>query len=98
MATRDKLLWADGKMLAESEVFALLNDFVRERSAGRERAAVELTGTPHGPSSRVPVLLKEVTTTGSQFTRTAADVADLLRKQRRIPSTVWLGSVAVPPE
>ena len=39
-----------------------------------------------------------MTTDWSQFARTVADVADSLRRQGRIPSTVWLGSVAVPPE
>lgn len=34
----------------------------------------------------------------SQFNRTAADVAGYLQRHGRIPSSVWLGSVAVPPE
>jgi hypothetical protein len=39
-----------------------------------------------------------VTTDGSQFSRTAIDVADFLHKQGRIPTSVWLGSQPVPPE
>jgi hypothetical protein len=39
-----------------------------------------------------------VTTDRSQFLRTVADVADYLRRRRRIPSCVWLGSRPVPPE
>ena len=42
---------------------------------------------------------KELTTTdASQFTRTAADVADFLRRQERVPASVWLGSQSVSPE
>jgi hypothetical protein len=44
------------------------------------------------------VLTEPVTTDWSQFTRTAADVADFMRKQKRIPTAVWLGSKPVPPE
>jgi len=39
-----------------------------------------------------------VTIDRGQFTRTAADVADHLTKNGRIPSTVWLGSTPIPPE
>ena len=38
------------------------------------------------------------TTDWSQFSRTAADVADFVRKQHRVPGTVWLGSKPVSPE
>ena len=34
----------------------------------------------------------------SQFGRTSVDVADFIKRQSRVPSAVWLGSVAVPPE
>src|SRR5262249_48171496 len=44
------------------------------------------------------VLAEPVTTDRSQFTRTTADVASFLRKEKRIPGTVWLGSTPVPPE
>ena len=43
-------------------------------------------------------LAEAVTTDASQFARTAADVADYLRKHGRVPSSVWLGSTPVPPE
>ena len=39
-----------------------------------------------------------MTTDASQFSRTARDVDDYLRKRGRLPSTVWLGSTPVPPE
>jgi len=39
-----------------------------------------------------------VATNASQFTRTAADVADYFRKHQRVPSAIWLGSTAVSPE
>ncbi len=37
-------------------------------------------------------------TDASQFSRTAVDVADFLRKHGRVPTSVWLGSMAVSPE
>jgi hypothetical protein len=84
--------------LSASEVFVLLNEYVAERGAGRDPDDVDLADTPFGPTSRVPILTAPVTTDWSQFTRTAVDVADFIRKQGRIPSSVWLGSVPVPPE
>jgi hypothetical protein len=84
--------------LSASEVFALLNDYVAEHSAGRAPERVELKTTPLGPTGRVPLLAETVTTDASQFRRTSADVADFLRKHGRIPTAVWLGSRPVPPE
>jgi hypothetical protein len=89
---------SDDYMLAASEVFALLNEYVAEHAAGRTPEFVELKRTPYGPSSPVTLLSEPVTTDWSQFMRTATDVADFVRKEGRIPSTVWLGSVGVPPE
>jgi hypothetical protein len=54
--------------------------------------------SPFGPAGQSPVLIKSLTTDWSQFTRTAANVADYLEHQGRIPSSVWLGSASVPPE
>jgi hypothetical protein len=88
----------DDCVLAASEVFALLNAYVAARGQGEKPEEVAWQGTPYGPSNRVPVLTGQVTTDWSQFRRTAADVADALRKEGRIPTTVWLGSQAVPPE
>jgi hypothetical protein len=84
--------------LAASEVFALLNQYVAAQGAGQELRPMELKETPFGPSNPVASLTDPVITDWSQFTRTAADVADYLTKQGRIPTSVWLGSVAVPPE
>jgi hypothetical protein len=84
--------------LAPSEVFALVNEYVAERGAGHTPTGIPLRGTPYGPSEKGPPLEHPVTADWSQFTRTAADVADFLRKQGRVPSSVWLGSVRVPPE
>jgi hypothetical protein len=84
--------------LSASEVFALLNDYVAEHSAGHAPEGVELKTTPLGPTGRVPLLAETVTTDASQFRRTSVDVADFLRKQGRIPTAVWLGSRPVPPE
>jgi hypothetical protein len=84
--------------LAPSEIFTLLDDYVAEKTAGHPADSITLTSTPYGPSNPVPVLTEPVTTDWSQFTRTAADVADFVRKQKRVPTAVWLGSKPVPPE
>jgi hypothetical protein len=84
--------------LSASEVFVLLNDYVAERGTERKVDALVLTTTPYGPSNPVADLAAPVTTDWSQFQRTAVDVADLVKKQGRIPTTVWLGSTPVPPE
>ncbi|HTU23365.1 MAG TPA: hypothetical protein VMG10_35345 [Gemmataceae bacterium] len=80
--------------LSASEVFALLNAFVAE--APDEQITVKKT--PLGPTGRIPLLTKAVTTDASQFQRTCRDVADYLDKHGRIPTAVWLGSQPVPPE
>ena len=67
-------------------------------AAGQDTPGVELKVTPDGPSNPVAPLTEAVTTDGSQFARTAADVADYLRKHGRVPTSVWLGSTRVPPE
>jgi hypothetical protein len=84
--------------LAASEVLALLNDYLCEKSAGRSPKALELRLTPFGPSNPVIPLKEAVTTDASQLVRTAVDVADYLEKHGRVPTTVWLGSIGVPPE
>ncbi|MFO0927806.1 MAG: hypothetical protein U0736_12330 [Gemmataceae bacterium] len=85
--------------LSASEVFDLLTRFVAGHGAGaKAAAALELADTPLGPTGAVPTLKEPVITDASQFLRTAADVADQVRKSGRVPSAVWLGSSAVPPE
>lgn len=88
----------DDFILAASEVFVLLNDYVAAKAAGREIDQVTLATTPFGPTNPVTTLEAPVTTDWSQFSRTAIDVADFMKKQGRVPTSVWLGSVAVPPE
>jgi hypothetical protein len=88
----------NGYTLAASEIFALLNAYVAARSNGRELATIELRSTPLGPTNPVAPLRETVTIDDSQFSRTATDVTDFLHKQGRIPTSVWFGSVAIPPE
>jgi hypothetical protein len=88
----------DDYALSASEVFQLLNQYVAQKSGGQEPQPLECAATPYGPSSPVPVLTEPVTTDWSQFSRTTADVAGYMRRHGRIPTTVWLGSTAVPPE
>lgn len=83
--------------LAASEVLAILNRYLVDRPAGKD-TGVSWQGTPYGPATATPALEGPVTADWSQFTRTAADVADYLKRHGRVPPTVWLGSVAVPPE
>jgi hypothetical protein len=87
----------EGFALAASEVFALLNDYVAANVGGSTQGVV-LKDTPFGPSNPGAPLTQDVTTDWSQFSRSAVDVADFLRKQGRIPTSVWLGSQPVPPE
>jgi hypothetical protein len=84
--------------LSPGEVFYLLNRYLAELSSGRETASLTLKSTPNGPSSTSPAFSEAVAADWSQVTRTAIDVDDYLTKQERIPGTVWLGSVGVPPE
>lgn len=79
--------------LAASEVLALLNEFVARRAA-----TSELKSTPLGPCDPRPEMKEAVTTDGDQFGRTVADVGEYLQRHGRVPSAVWLGSVAVTPE
>ncbi|QEL13394.1 polysaccharide deacetylase family protein [Limnoglobus roseus] len=88
----------DDLTLAPSEILQLLNSYLVEKAAGQNPKAVALGPTPFGPTSSPPAMAKAVTTDASQFTRTAADVADAIRTQGRVPGTVWLGSTGVTPE
>jgi hypothetical protein len=84
--------------LAASEVFSLLNEYVAEKTAGHAADSIMLESTPYGPSNSFAAATEPISTDASQFSRTAADVADFLRKQGRIPTSVWLGSVPISPE
>ncbi|MFO0841706.1 MAG: hypothetical protein U0797_04790 [Gemmataceae bacterium] len=84
--------------LSASEIFDLLTRFLVRRIDDKKADSVTLDGTPLGPTSHVAELTEAVTTDDSQFSRTCADVADYLKAHGRLPGTVWLGSVGVPPE
>jgi hypothetical protein len=83
-----------GYSLSASEVFSLLNGYAAETPAER----LSLAKSPLGPTGRVPALSETITTDSSQFRRTCRDVSQYLDKHGRIPSVVWMGSRAVPPE
>jgi hypothetical protein len=99
-ATKENLSFQrrEGYALASSEVFLLLNRFLVERGAGKESPEISWKSTPYGPSTASQPFTESVSIDWSQVTRTAADVDDALTIQGRIPGTVWLGSVGVPPE
>lgn len=80
--------------LAPSDVFALLNGCI----VSGKPDGLTLKDTPYGPGDATPALTEPITTDWSQFTRTAADVAEYLKRHNRVPSAIWLGSKAVPPE
>jgi hypothetical protein len=84
--------------LAASEIFVLLNDYVAQRAAGHTPESVYFDGTPFGPTGIAVDMPDEAVTDRSQLERSAVDVADFVKKQGRIPTAVWLGSVAVTPE
>jgi hypothetical protein len=88
----------EGYALSPAEVLLLLNRFVAEEGRDHQILGVTMKNSPLGPSSPSPALVDAVTADWSQVTRTAADVDDFLAKQERVPGTVWLGSVGVPPE
>jgi hypothetical protein len=88
----------DDFALSASEVLDLLNRFVLLEERGKKEEMLSLTSTPLGPTGRVTELAESVMTDDNQFLRTAADVADYMRKHGRVPSAVWLGSTSVPPE
>jgi hypothetical protein len=84
--------------LSPAEVFLLLNQVVAEQARGKPAKGMELALSPLGPTSATVAMTEAVTADASQFRRTAQDVDDYLRKRGRVPSAVWLGSTAVPPE
>lgn len=84
--------------LSAAEVFWLLNQFIADRSHKKAMGPLTLDRSPLGPAEAAVALENEVTADWSQVGRTAADVADLMSKQGRVPTTVWLGSTGVPPE
>jgi len=88
----------DRYVLAASEVFYLLSTFVAQVVRRSAPEPILLEGTPYGPASPPPRLEAKLEVPWSQFARTAADVQDFLKKNSQVPSAVWFGSRAVPPE
>ena len=98
--------------LSASEVLFLLNKFVKGVAGKGAAEPLLLKETPSGPTSPFdispgssPVLpaasLKggtAIEVPWSQFLRTVLDVNDFLEINGQVPSVVWFGSTAVPPE
>jgi hypothetical protein len=80
--------------LSPGEVLQLLADYMKRPDA----ASLSLGDAPLGPTGIVPALAEPVATDRSQFLRTTRDVGSYLARHGRVPSAVWLGSKAVPPE
>lgn len=84
--------------LSASEVFALLNSYVARATAGGAGDSFQVTETPYGPASDPPQVTSAVQVPWEQFSQTVQDVASYLGRNHQIPTAVWLGSTAVPPE
>ncbi len=94
--------------LSAAEIFALLDSSLNARLKPRSQndGSISESKTEKnsesigllGPTERIALLSRPITTDWSQFTRTALDVADYIYYQGRVPSTVWLGSVPTSPE
>lgn len=84
--------------LAPAEVLDLLTRYVVARTDGTPMPSIPLGPTPIGPTSASPPLSAPLTCDASQFLRSCADVSDQLAKHGRVPSAVWLGGRAAPPE
>jgi peptidoglycan/xylan/chitin deacetylase (PgdA/CDA1 family) len=87
----------DDYALTASEVFFLLSRYVAS-VVRKEPQAILLDGTPSGPTAVAEPLGKPIDIPWSQFSRTVLDVEDFVEKNDQVPSEVWLGSRAVPPE
>jgi hypothetical protein len=92
--------------LAPSEIFALLNPVAAGHASEwgplkkdvRPVVSESFAGTPQGPTEPGPALTAPVTVSWNQFARTAAWAQEYLDHHDRLPPTVWLGTVGVPPE
>jgi hypothetical protein len=84
--------------LSASEVFYLLNKFVANIAQRRGAEPIILDGTPYGPASATAPLAANLVVPWEQFAHAALEIQDALDKTGQIPSTIMLGSQAVPPE
>ncbi|MHB8655656.1 MAG: polysaccharide deacetylase family protein [Terriglobia bacterium] len=84
--------------LSASEVLLLLNQFVAGTVRKNRFEPVRLVGSPYGPSLPPLEFARQINVPWSQFARTVLDVQDFLDKNNQVPSAVWFGSTAVPPE
>lgn len=78
--------------IAAAEILLLLS------MAAESGTVAAFSSAPLGPTQPAPALSSPVTVSWSQFHRTIRDVNAYLRRHGKVPSTVWLGSVGVPPE
>lgn len=87
-----------GYALAASEIFFLLNTFTANVIRKAPQRAILLEGTPDGPASPGPSLPSSLQVPWEQFSHSALEVADFVRRNKRLPGAVWFGSAAAPPE
>jgi hypothetical protein len=84
--------------LAASEVLDLLSEFVAEEIRGHAQGPIVLRDTPAGPSEHPIELQQSIRVPWDQFSTAVLDVKDFVERNSQVPSVVWLGSRAVPPE
>jgi len=93
----------DDRAYSAGEILSILNLYVYHATTLSPDKRPELALfpgylVPYGPDHAALPLEKPVTVSWSQFRRTAADVWSYFGVHGRIPSTVWMGSSAIPPE
>lgn len=88
----------NGFTLSAAETFGLLNRLMAVPPEKAKAGQGPLPFSPLGPTSRLAMMSEAVTCDASQFTRTVQDVEAYIARHRRLPGTIWLGSVGVTPE
>ena len=89
---------SDGFNLSASEVFYILNKYLAGMIQRQSADALILDGTPGGPDGGAEGMAEKVIVPWPRVAKTVLDVQDALAKTGRIPSVIWLGSQAIPPE
>lgn len=90
--------WEDCSLSAAELLLLLTRSLDQRFRRNSADGTVKLTFSPLGPTSPQIPMTAPVTVPKHQFERTLSDVLDYLERHHRVPSVVWLGSVAVTPE
>jgi hypothetical protein len=88
----------DSFNLSASEQLYVINRFLVTTIQRQGTDTLVLEHTPNGPDSTPDPLTAKLLVPWNQVARTVLDVQDDLDKTGRVPSAIWLGSQAIPPE